>query len=124
MEGETLMKRCEYCGKLFETKILRKRFCCSKCRQKAGYITEALKIDEQIKRAVEKRETKRNKEKQSSGIVYKDWDFKDKDCAEAWAFIKTINPIDFKALFEAEKERLQSDMKKKKRALECFAEIE
>lgn len=55
------MKRCEYCGKIFETKILRKRFCCSKCRQKAGYITEALKIDEKIKRAVEKRETKRNK---------------------------------------------------------------
>ena len=118
------MKRCEYCGKLFETKILRKRFCCSKCRQKAGYITEALKIDEQIKRAVEKRETKKNKEKQSSGIVYKDWDVKDKDCAEAWSFIKTIKPIDFKALFEAEKERLRSDMKKKKRARECFAEIE
>lgn len=118
MEGEALMKRCEYCGKLFETKILRKRFCCSKCRQKAGYITEALKIDGKIKKAVEK------KEKQSSGIFYKDWDFKDKDCAEAWAFIKTIKQIDFKALFEEEKERLRSDMKKKKRARECLAEIE
>lgn len=118
------MKRCEYCGKLFETKILRKRFCCPKCRQKAYYLAGLLEEDEEIKKIVEKRETKRNKEKQSSGIVYKDWDVKDKDCAEAWAFIKTINPIDFKALFEAEKERLRSDMKKKKRARECFAEIE
>lgn len=108
------MKRCEYCGTLFETKILRKRFCCSKCRKKAGHITEALKIDMKIKRSVEKKETKKNKEKQRSSIVYKDWDFKDKDCAEAWAFIKTIKPIDFKALFEAEKERLRSDMKKKR----------
>lgn len=121
MEGKTLLRRCEYCGKLFETKILRKRFCCTKCRQKAGYITEALKKDEKIKRAVEKRE---KKEKQSSGIIYKDWDFKDKDCAEAWAFIKTIKQIDFKAFFEAEKERLRADMKKKKRARECLAEIE
>lgn len=109
-----MLKRCEYCGNLFETKILKKRFCCSKCRQKAAYITEALKVDEQIKGAVDKRE---KKEKQSSGIIYKDWDFKDKDCAEALAFIKTIKPIDFKAFFEEEKDRLRADMKRKKRGL-------
>ena len=114
------MKRCEYCGQLFETKILRKRFCCQKCRQKAYYISGLLEDDEEIKKIIEER----RKEEAKEAYIFRDWSIKEKDCAEAWAFIKTIKPIDFKALFEAEKERLRSDMKKKKRARECFAEIE
>ena len=118
-----MIKRCEYCGKLFETKILKKRFCCPKCRQKAYYLAGLLEEDEEIKKIVEKR-GKRKEEQAQEAYIFRDWSIKEKDCAEAWAFIKTIKPIDFKAFFEAEKERLRADMKKKKRARECLAEIE
>ena len=87
-----MMKRCEYCGKLFETKILRKRFCCSKCRQKAAYLSDLLQEDEKIKIIVEKR-GKRKEEEAREAYIFRDWSIKEKDCAEAWAFIKTIKPI-------------------------------
>ena len=92
MEGETLMKRCEYCGKLFETKILRKRFCCPKCRQKAYYLAGLLEEDEEIKKIVEKRGG-RKEEDAREVYIFRNWSIKEKDCAEAWAFIKTIKLI-------------------------------
>ena len=85
-----MLRRCEYCGKLFETKILKKRFCCPKCRQKAYYISGLLEDDQGIKKIIKER---RKEDKAQEAYIFRDWSMKEKDCAEAWDFIKTIKPI-------------------------------
>lgn len=87
-----IFKCCEFCGKMFETRTVKKRFCCPKCRKKAAYLSDLLKEDEEIKKIVEKR-GKSKEEEAKEAYIFRDWSIKEKDCAEAWAFIKTIKPI-------------------------------
>lgn len=86
------IKRCEFCGKMFETRTVKQRFCCPKCRQKAYYLLGLMKEDEEIKKIVEKRGERKEEEAQEA-YIFRDWSMKEKDCAEAWAFIKTIKSI-------------------------------
>lgn len=86
------VKRCEFCGKAFDARTVKQRFCCPKCRQKAAYLLDLLQEDEKIKKIVEKRGKSKEEEAQEA-YIFRDWSIKEKDCAEAWAFIKTIKPI-------------------------------
>ena len=75
-------------------------------------MADMLKEDEAIKKTERMREKKKKVEKEKVG--FKLWSFEDRECLETWAFIKTIKPIDFKALFSSEKENLKTKKEYKK----------
>lgn len=106
------MKKCLFCGKVYQPRHPKQKFCCVKCRQKAGYLADMLKEDEAIKKTERKREKKKKVDKEKAG--FKLWSFEDRECLETWAFIKTIKPIDFKALYSSEKEKLKAKKEYKK----------
>lgn len=106
------MKKCLFCGKVYQPRNSKQKFCCAKCRQKAGYLADLLKEDEAIKKTERMREQKKNVDKEKAG--FKLWSFKDRECLETWGFIKTIKPIDFKAFFSSEKENLKTEKEYKK----------
>lgn len=88
---------CEFCGKEFEPKQPYQKFCCPNCCYK-----NKLKHDMQA----------RQREKQAQQFIfgkraftgYKLWDINDPECREVALFLKTIKPLDFKAI-AAEQER-------------------
>lgn len=86
------MRKCLFCGKIYQPRHPKQKFCCPKCRKKAAYFSDLLKEDEEIKKIVEKRGGRKEEDAQEV-YIFRDWSIKEKDCAEAWAFIKTIKPI-------------------------------
>lgn len=104
------MKKCLFCGNVYQPRNQKQKFCCAKCRQKAGYLADLLKEDEAIKKTERMWENKKKVDKEKAG--FKLWSFKDRECLETWEFIKTIKPIDFKALFSLEKVKQKKEHKK------------
>lgn len=94
-----MIKHCKHCGKPFETNHPNKVFCSAKCRGRYYYISDILKLEEEARKAKEKR--KKQEEKihvQAKSALAKLWNPNDPECIETMAFIRTIKPIDFSGL--------------------------
>lgn len=56
-----MIKHCKYCGKLFETNHSKKIFCSVKCRSRYYYIADMMKLEEEARKAKEKRKKQEGK---------------------------------------------------------------
>lgn len=59
-----MTKKCEWCGKIFETELYNKKFCCKKCKSRHDHYKEAERRRQQI--PIEKR---MERLKQKSSLV-------------------------------------------------------
>ncbi len=94
-----MIKHCKHCGKTFETNHPKKIFCSVKCRGRYYYISDMLKLEEEARKAKEKRKKQEGKiHVQAKSGLAKLWNPRDPECIETMAFIRTIKPIDFSGL--------------------------
>lgn len=97
-------KKCEFCGKTFEAKQPFQRFCCPHCCYK-----------NKLLQAKDERQTRKRRHSpvgKSTFIGYKLWDINNPECREVALFIKTIRPIDFKALAAEQEAERQARLRK------------
>lgn len=83
-------RKCEFCGKEYQPKQAFQRFCCPHCCYK----------NKLMQAKTEKAEAKKKKKtiNKKPAFSIKPWDINDPECREVALFLKTIKPIDFKAL--------------------------
>lgn len=94
-----MIKHCKHCGKTFETNHPKKIFCSVKCRSRYYYIADMMKLEEEARKAKEKRKKQEGKIHVQAKIgIAKLWDPRDPECIGTMAFIRTIKPIDFSGL--------------------------
>lgn len=94
-----MIKHCKHCGKTFETNHPKKIFCSVKCRGRYYYISDMLKLEEEARKAKEKRKKQEGKiHVQAKSGLAKLWNPRNPECIETMAFIRTIKPIDFSGL--------------------------
>lgn len=80
-----MIKICAFCGKQFDAKTAKQKYCDNKCYRQA-------QNDLEIAREYERQIRKKHQEPYQG---FQLWDPKDPECVETYRFIRTIKPLNW-----------------------------
>lgn len=101
-----MKRKCAQCGKMFDTVREDAKFCSRDC-----YVNFQKGKPKGMSKLIEPTNPKKRGYNPNIKFSYPLWDMNNPECREVMAFIKTIKPIDFKALAEEERIAKQNSLK-------------